>query len=767
MFSGKGPVLGRIFDVYGKFVLKDPLLTILAGVILLVVAIFGAMQMTMDPELEIYDRYSQCYRDYELYEDNFASGESVFVRISVSGGANATDIDILRSVASMEEKLIGSDEVTRVTSISTLIRDLAPSGNGTMPENRTMIEMMVGSLPEGTLRTFIPAPDTLLVIVNIASRDTLSLVNDVVEEFNEEMGPEGKAEAKLVGNAVMLEEIKDGMVVEIRSLIGVAVLIMIVILFLVFRHVKLRFLPLIMVMTGLIWTVGFMGYVRLPISMIVIAVFPLLIGLGIDYSINLHNRIQEEVGRENPEEGIRRSISKMGPSMSIAFLATILGFVTLQFSSMVMLRDFGIVVTIGAIMSFIVSISLLPAILLLYYRTFPNGIFGGSKKKDTNPKGRIKRVRKWGIDSSLAKITGSSSRHPIPIITIAIILAIAGFIGGLNVDVLVDHEKLVPADMGSLEDLEDLRELIGGTDEMLILVEAENVMDPEITRWVLIVGNDILGNVSGITRVSSIVSLVQMNGSNGLNASGDIDDRLSRLPSGILSSMINEEWNMLVIRLTLNETDPGKVSRIIDAVNGIISDPPAQTEVTLTGQPVMKDEVMGGMISDRDLLTVVGCILIFAGLLVVYRSFTRAVIPLIPIILVIGWSMGSMYLLGISLNPLTIGLGALIFGLGAEYTILLMERYREQRSKGEMPDTAMNTASRSIGRAIFTSGITTVGGFAALMISSYPFIRQFGIVVVMDVVLILVSSFIILPPVIISIDRISMSREMKRKVSRR
>lgn len=751
MFSGKGSFLGKVFDNYGRLLVKNPVITIIVGFILLGVAVFGAMQLTMDPELEIYDRSSETYEDYELYEDNFASGETIFIQITVPDGSNATDMDVIAYIGPMEEKLKANEEVIRVTSISTLMRDLDPSGNGTMPSNRTIIE----AIPDDTLRTFIPAPDTLLIIVNIESRDTISFVNEIVDEFNEEQGADGDLSAKVVGNAVMLEEIKDGMMIEMRSLIGIAILIMIVILAIIFRQVDLRLLPLIMVMTGLVMTVGLMGYVNLPVSMVVIAVFPLLIGLGIDYSINIHNRIQEERGKEKPEESIRRSISKMGPSLSIALLATVLGFVTLQFSTMVMLRDFGIVVTIGVIMSFIVSISIMPGILLLYYRSFPEGILRRSRK---NKNARKMNAGKWSIDGSLSKITGFSSRHPIPILTVAIILAIAGFVGGLNVEVVVDHEELVPNDLGSLEDLEELRDLIGGTEEMMVLVQADNILDPEIIQWTMKVSSEIENTVSGITKVTSIASFMQM------NVPGD---RLSNIPSGIRSSMVNDDMTMLVIRLTLNESDPEKISSIIDSVNNIISDTPTGTDVTLTGQPVLKDDVMGGMISDRDLLTVIGCILIFVGLLAVYRSFVKAAIPLVPIILVIGWSMGSMYLLGISLNPLTIGLGALIFGLGAEYTILLMERYDEQRKNGEMPEDAMETASRNIGRAIFTSGITTVGGFAALVMSSYPFIRQFGIVVVMDVILILISSFIILPPVIISIDRIKTRRNLKKTVSER
>ena len=92
-------------------------------------------------------------------------------------------------------------------------------------------------------------------------------------------------------------------------------------------------------------------------------------------------------------------------------------------------------------------------------------------------------------------------------------------------------------------------------------------------------------------------------------------------------------------------------------------------------------------------------------------------------------------------------------GIGAEYTILLMERYYEERKLGEEPSSAIEIASKKIGLAIFSSGLTTMGGFAALLLSSYPFIRNFGMVIVIDVALCLLSTIVVLPPLIVAIDK--------------
>ena len=102
---------------------------------------------------------------------------------------------------------------------------------------------------------------------------------------------------------------------------------------------------------------------------------------------------------------------------------------------------------------------------------------------------------------------------------------------------------------------------------------------------------------------------------------------------------------------------------------------------------------------------------------------------------------------------LTSCLGALILGIGVEYTILLMMRYQEERAKNMLPQEAMTTAITRIGRAIIASGLTTIGGFAALLAAmDFPIIRSFGMMTLINVFLAMVSSLVVLPTLIVWID---------------
>ena len=143
----------------------------------------------------------------------------------------------------------------------------------------------------------------------------------------------------------------------------------------------------------------------------------------------------------------------------------------------------------------------------------------------------------------------------------------------------------------------------------------------------------------------------------------------------------------------------------------------------------------------------------FLGLLLVYRTWRRAFVPVVPIVLVTGWSSGAMWLFGIELNPLTAVMSALIVGIGTEFSVLLLGRYWEELGRGADPREAMQEAVSRIGRAIAASGLTVVAGFGALIASSFPAIREFGRVTVIDVLLCLVATLIVVPPLAVALVR--------------
>jgi predicted RND superfamily exporter protein len=169
--------------------------------------------------------------------------------------------------------------------------------------------------------------------------------------------------------------------------------------------------------------------------------------------------------------------------------------------------------------------------------------------------------------------------------------------------------------------------------------------------------------------------------------------------------------------------------------------PPPGVSVRETGQSVVMTTTIGALTEGRVEMSLLGLVLIFALLLIIYRDLIKALLPVLPMLVVIGWMGGVMYLGGLKYTPLTATLGALVLGVGSEYAILMMERFYEELERVGDPFEALKITANRIGSALMASGLTVVFGFAALITSPFNITNNFGVVTVMAVVFALFTTF--------------------------
>src|SRR4029079_12794945 len=106
-----------------------------------------------------------------------------------------------------------------------------------------------------------------------------------------------------------------------------------------------------------------------------------------------------------------------------------------------------------------------------------------------------------------------------------------------------------------------------------------------------------------------------------------------------------------------------------------------------------------------------------AFVVLIHRDLVRGLLTMIPVLLAVGTSAVLVRLLGVTLSPLTTVGGPLVVATCAEFCILLVARYAEERDRGLDPSESTAVAAERTGRAFFTSALTTLGGFAVLMFS--------------------------------------------------
>ena len=147
----------------------------------------------------------------------------------------------------------------------------------------------------------------------------------------------------------------------------------------------------------------------------------------------------------------------------------------------------------------------------------------------------------------------------------------------------------------------------------------------------------------------------------------------------------------------------------------------------------------------RLLALLVGLIAVGLVLLAVFKRVERALVPLVPIVFATGWSALILFLIGIPLNPMSAAMGTLVIAISTEFSVLLSERFRQERRAGYAPSDALARTYRSTGAAVLASGLTAIAGFAVLIVSSITMLRDFGLVTLIDLSVSLGGVLLILP----------------------
>ncbi|MDR7857034.1 hydrophobe/amphiphile efflux-3 (HAE3) family transporter [Tissierella sp.] len=542
------------------------------------------------------------------------------------------------------------------------------------------------------------------------------------------------------GKPVLDSSLRSEMKVNMKVMVAMAVALMFVILLLVFK-IRWRILSLGIIFVSVIATLGFMGTINVPMTMVSMAVFPILIGLGIDYSIQFQNRYEEE-------KSAKVTLAQIGKAVAIAVLATVLGFISLYASPVPMIQDFGKMLTIGVFISFIGSVFLLMPILYLR-DTFD---------KQTNRKVKVIDDKPTVLDKMLQGSAKFVVKYSIIVIAISIVIAAFGVVADRKVGVETDIETFMPQDMVALNDIHRVRDIVGSTNQMAIYMESDNILTEENKSWMKNTIKEIEDRFDDIVvDIKSIDTVVSNIAETEDISHSEYIDMVNSLPKSQSKMFLNEEQNKSVILLNIKHLPTDDLQIFVNELKGVVSD--ADMTVHVTGKSVLDVEMVDGLTSGRIKMTLIGIGLVFVVLLFIYRNIVKAFIPVFPIVLIVGMSGGIMYLLGLKYTPITATLGALVLGMGTEMTIMLLERYLEERKSGKEKLESMLITVTMIGKATVASGLTTVGGFSVLMASKFVILKDFGLMTVINVSLALMSTFIILPAVIIILDRFIVSKK--------
>lgn len=561
----------------------------------------------------------------------------------------------------------------------------------------------------------------------------------------------------VTGSPVYLKEINDYLKGGMLTLGIAAIAVMAIVLGLLFK-VRWRLLPLLAVIFGVLWTFSIMGLIGIDLSLVTISGLPILIGVGIDFAIQIHNRVEEEVTLDHETHPIGETLANLAPPLIAATLAGVAAFLALRLSLVPMIRDFGILLAVGIAVLVVIGIVVTSSALGIREYVDP------SKER--------------GV-SVVEKIVVKLGSLPVKAGLALVLLSLGLFVGGIAAETRtriesdpikwIDQGSEVVADVGRLEDETGFSTTLG------VIVKANNIYDQDVIDLIhefTIDAEQRPEVVSTSSLVNTMAKIITIPGATVIPPTvAEIVGAAEVMPPDVERALVNDDGTATQVNLRLAAASlddravlVAELERDLQArieamevpADSILLDglPDGQTPVRATpaGLATVGIGLLENLSANRAVLTYFALSLAGAFLVLRFRSLTRALLALVPVFLGVGASSIIVGLLGITLSPLTTVSGPLIIAACTEFSVLIMGRYLEERQRGLSIVDANHTAASRTGRAFFVSAATTIGGFATLLVSPLPLLRDFGIVVTLNVAIALAAALIVMPPMLSWVD---------------
>lgn len=568
-------------------------------------------------------------------------------------------------------------------------------------------------------------------------------------------GLHGAGTYTISGAPVVIEGITGALKDALLILFAVAIVVMGVTLLLAFRS-RWRLLPLALALAAAALTFGLLELFGGSLTIASIATLPILIGLVVDYAIQMQARFDEAAaGGFGPAEAARAAAGRAGPTIAIACLATGAGFLVLQLSPIPMVRGFGLLLVLG------IAVGLGLVVTAGFAALSLRGAPTGGSARPLLPLGRL-------VDVSLA--------CPVRILVIGGALAAIGWGLGTQVETVSDIRSLGPQGLQEIKDLENVQDTTGVAGQLQIAVEAPDLATPATIRWMAGFKERVLReNGFNGPRPSCLeaeicpgpaLSDFLTSGKGGDQLTGaDVRATLRELPAYDLEQLapINPKTGLpghlallsFGIRAQSLEDQQALIERVRSQVGvaGEPGGPPAGVRVRFAGLPVIAASAASDLSSSRYWLTLAGLVAVGLVLLVAYRSGRKALVPLVPVVLATGWSSLVLWVSRIPLNPMSAALGALTIAIVTEFSVILAARFREERDRGGGVPEAIRRAYDRTGPAVLASAVTVIAGFAVLIVSDVTMLREFGFVTVIDLGVALAGVMVALPAALVLVER--------------
>lgn len=510
-----------------------------------------------------------------------------------------------------------------------------------------------------------------------------------------------------------------------------------------------------------VWAFGLLGWLGIPVNFLMAAVFPLLMGIGDDYAIHLLHRYEEERCKKHPgPQAIRIALTRTGRAIVLTTITTAVGFMALFFAPSPPIRWFGLLSAVSVISALIITMTLIPALKQIFSEGPRTEQWPSARRFFAHPQASL--LSRW-LDR-YAKLLRAPAAM-IAVILIGLMLGAAGYFEGRAFQTYtVDYRRLLPQDYPTVALYTKINEEFRTYDEVQLVLTGD-IARLDVIRVLLKDIPEALAASPYAHTVTSIAHYLEdVRAANPQLAVGFMERFLEDLDGAyrwLLGEVLTKDSlrqraeayvipihtsEKAVVRVgTMRFSDQEGVRRVTRDITERLAPVIAKLSAMgitaqLTGVPFVEELGLDALHKSLTQSLVISFGLCFVVLAIALRSVVWGLIGLFPMILVTGLLLGTVSLLKLELNAATAIVAAISIGLGVDYAIHLIQRFREERD--------LSVAVSRTGEALFAAFFTTASAFFVLMLSTITWNRDFGLLVGLAVFYAFVVTVFVFPAVL-------------------
>jgi len=538
---------------------------------------------------------------------------------------------------------------------------------------------------------------------------------------------------------------------DMKALFPFGIALMIFLLVFAFRSWVGAFLPFIIVIMSVVNTLGLMALLQIKFTFISVMLPVMLIAIANDYSIHIIAYYYEECGSLQglaKGEIIHRTIQHLKTPVFMAGITTIMGFLSLQTHILSPARQMGLLSSFGITVALLLSVTFVPAVLRLL--GVPMVLQHGANNL---------RVNRWLANWGQFFIT---NRKVFFIGSLLFVIVVITGIPQIIVDTNPMHYYRKSAEIRVSNDIIDKN--FGGSTQLSVLVEGD-IKDPlilhkmeELTTY--------LEQEPTITRTISIVDYIKkMNQAFNSDStqyyaipatrdavaqylllfsiSGDESD---------LSQVVNYDYTQAQIMARVNETSSVSLHKLLtDTRNYIKSQGEEAIFPTVTGFVAVIGELVNMVVQGQMRSLMMSLVLVSLVCMIMFRSVVAGLLSIVPLSAAILIVFGLMGYAGIELNVATAMLSSIMIGVGVDYTIHFLYRFRFEVQQGLDAKEAVIRTLTTSGKGIIYNALSVIIGFTVLLLSGFLPIYFFGFLIVFSISACLIGALTIMPALMVII----------------